>query len=606
MNNNQMYPFQRNRYYAGKLLTSADFQAEQDYFNNKERFLNSLMYGSGIVCGLGVVSLDDLSILVESGVGIDGFGREIVQDTSLVKKLSAIEGFDQLETNRASLCIKYVEEPVHSVYAVGKESSESEYEYSRMSEGSKLFLLDSDKCEKVLDIDTEFLTRNTLYSGEDYVVEMQLPATVSKEHNVKLEVVVKKLSDAEKTFTLHCVLQLPGFLSADNEQEIELDIDNVSLKNGDSFTKEIWLKVPEQEVDSTLIILKSGTGHVYINDVPEELPAEFEIKVLVSDIDPRRLVNREIGRLNLEMKELAGVDEYLRLADITLEKTDSAYVIDSIVEVGVKKYVATPADGLQRAKFLDYYFKNAEILPTKKVDVEEKADKAVITATENRAPEIATGILEIPLGTDSRKGDIRLSGEIMHGLGNGNVYVQVGFESVNEDALLGANARSTIYGNAELFRADSVQAPMVETAVKILNDKGSFVVAARLLENVDYLVLTFRWVAIRFPAGETEDRSVDVSLMSIIPETPTVVLEPRESHFFGVRFENMSRCSIVYEVTEEGAGEITSDGVYTAPNKDGVFEIRITCADKPMICAYAYAIVKKRVESDTPTAALPI
>lgn len=29
--NNQLYPFERNRYYAGKLLTSADFEAEQLY-----------------------------------------------------------------------------------------------------------------------------------------------------------------------------------------------------------------------------------------------------------------------------------------------------------------------------------------------------------------------------------------------------------------------------------------------------------------------------------------------------------------------------------------------------------------------------------------------
>ena len=66
------------------MLTSADFLAEQTYFNNKERFLNSLMYGSGIVCGCGVFSLDDLSILVESGVAIVGLGREIVLDSSVV------------------------------------------------------------------------------------------------------------------------------------------------------------------------------------------------------------------------------------------------------------------------------------------------------------------------------------------------------------------------------------------------------------------------------------------------------------------------------------------------------------------------------------------
>ena len=63
MNNSQIYPFERNRYYPGKMLTSADFEAEQSYFMNRERFLSGLMYGSGIVCGLGVFSLDDLSLL---------------------------------------------------------------------------------------------------------------------------------------------------------------------------------------------------------------------------------------------------------------------------------------------------------------------------------------------------------------------------------------------------------------------------------------------------------------------------------------------------------------------------------------------------------------
>ena len=83
MNNNQYLLFERNRYYAGKMLTSADFIAEQKYFMNKQRFMNNMMYGSSIVCGLGVVSLDDLSLLVESGVAIDGMGREVVVDSAV-------------------------------------------------------------------------------------------------------------------------------------------------------------------------------------------------------------------------------------------------------------------------------------------------------------------------------------------------------------------------------------------------------------------------------------------------------------------------------------------------------------------------------------------
>ena len=101
MNNTQLYPFERNRYYPRKRMSSGDFTAEQTYMNNKRRFLNSMMYGSGVVCGLNVVSLDDLSLLVESGVAIDGSGREIVVESSVVKKLSAIEDFDKLESDEA-------------------------------------------------------------------------------------------------------------------------------------------------------------------------------------------------------------------------------------------------------------------------------------------------------------------------------------------------------------------------------------------------------------------------------------------------------------------------------------------------------------------------
>lgn len=69
------------------MLTSADFEAEQLYMNNKRRFVNQMIGGSGIVCGLSVISLDDLSIMLESGVAIDDAGREIVVENSIVKKL---------------------------------------------------------------------------------------------------------------------------------------------------------------------------------------------------------------------------------------------------------------------------------------------------------------------------------------------------------------------------------------------------------------------------------------------------------------------------------------------------------------------------------------
>ena len=172
MNGNPLFPVERNRYYSGKMLTSADFAAEQEYGNNKRRFFNNLMFGSGIVCGCNVYSLDDLSVFIESGLAIDRQGREIVVDTSVVKKLSAIPGFDEIDSNRVTLCLKYKEEQVHPVYSVSRADSESEYEYNRIQEGYELFLKKTEETKSFFEMESEFLTRDIVYQDSDYEIQL--------------------------------------------------------------------------------------------------------------------------------------------------------------------------------------------------------------------------------------------------------------------------------------------------------------------------------------------------------------------------------------------------------------------------------------------------
>ena len=94
MKNMKYFPFERNKYFYGKLLTVDDFETEQRYMNDKRRVLNRFLYGTGVVCGLNVVPIDDMTISVEPGLALDFSGREIVVDTPAVKKLSMIDGFD--------------------------------------------------------------------------------------------------------------------------------------------------------------------------------------------------------------------------------------------------------------------------------------------------------------------------------------------------------------------------------------------------------------------------------------------------------------------------------------------------------------------------------
>ncbi len=592
MNNSQIYPFERNRYYPKKRLSSADYQAEQDYFNNKRRFLNGLMYGQGVVCGLGVFSLDDLSLLVESGVAIDGMGREIVVESSDVKKLSSLAGFENLKSNEATLCLRYREEPVHKVYAIDQSDPEKEFQYNRVKEGYELFLVDKGDIQEEYEMDSEFLTRGTLMSSDHFLVEYTMPATVSRSKLVKARVVVKKLDNADVRLTYRGVLQVPAFSCGDGTSEISIDIVDAELDEGESLYYEYWMMVLNTPALESNIILKTGTAAGYENDRSVPVPANFALKVLLSDMLPRELVNREIGRLNLEMRNIGALGDHIRLADLKLVRTDSAYIIEDVEEASAKSYITSPAQEMRRAEYLDYFIKYADLGNDSSVVLPAK-DRSYTPEHSSSFPEVATGILEIPLGENARKGSVHYSGEIVHGLGKGNVYVDVGYEYIREDESIGANAKSTIYGNPDIFAPEQRTVVDAETAVRVLNDKGSFVVGARLNKNVDYLVLTYRWVAIRFPAGNDLELSEDYSGRSISPETPTVRMSTKENHYFGVRYNNMEKCSVTYELTEAGTGSITADGIYTAPAKPGVYEIRIYCTDMPVICTYAYAIVEK-------------
>jgi len=76
-------PLRRNRYFAGRLLTADDFQAEQDYLLNKQRIHNLSLHGIGVVSGLDVHlhSSDNGGqglIVVEPGFALDPKGEEII------------------------------------------------------------------------------------------------------------------------------------------------------------------------------------------------------------------------------------------------------------------------------------------------------------------------------------------------------------------------------------------------------------------------------------------------------------------------------------------------------------------------------------------------
>ena len=594
MKNNELFPFNRNRYYKGKMLTSADFEAEQLYMNNKRRFVNQMIGGSGIVCGLSVISLDDLSIMLESGVAIDDAGREIVVENSIVKKLSTIEGFEQLRTNQVSLCIRYQEEENQPVYSVNHQGGQKEYEHNRIQETYELFLQDTEDIENPFEVETEFFTGGILFENQDYCIRFRVPANICAGHYVKAELEVEKLSSEKTSLYYEAVLQTMVLGTPDGQRELPVHLENIVLEQGKKLTKEYWLLAQTEALQDTSIMLKSGSAKVMIDGVDVSEGGGFQWKINIVDENPAALVAREAGKVSLEFRNMGRKEDFIRLADLKLVRTESAYLIKCVDEKMVKKYILTMRDAALRQEYEEYFNKNLPFYQTGNKESRLAAKSEVQRERcEYGMPKMETGIVEIPLGENARRGDICYSGEIMHGLGKGNVYVEVGYECLEEDKIHGKNMKTTVYGDASLFKdGANVSA---QTAVKVLNDKGSFIVALKLLQDVRQLVLTYRWVAIRYEEDDFQEELEEIRNQSIAAITPTIVIGTKESYFFQVKYNNMKPCSISYELTEAGSGEITADGIYTAPAKEGVYEIRIYCTEKPLICTYAYAIVKKKV-----------
>lgn len=588
MKDNHPFPFERNRYYPGKMLNSADFQLEQLYMNHKRSFINDMMFGSGILCGLDVFTLDDLSVLIESGAALDSNGREIVLESSVVKKLTAIDGFDRINGDLAVLCLRYLEEEVHPVYSVAGQEGK-EYENNHISEGYELFIRDADEN---MDADTveDFLLKEILLEQEDYRVSLCIPADVSVQRRVGLEFLVEKRSEAMKQLSVNAVFQLPVFTAQDGSHELRVEFDGVLPQKGQTFRKVYWLNTGSGTERESVIMLEPGLSGAALDGKELGLPGEFQLKLRLHKLSPEDLAAVRIGRLNLEMRNSRKVREEVELAAFRLIRTQNTCLIGDIIKTGVRRYITAPADSRNRARFLSY-FRDAADREQSAGRRQDGRQPGGEREREDRPILMASGSLEIPLRMNMGKGEVCYSEEIMHGLGKGNVFVQVGMESLEEDVRLGRSTKSTVYGDSGLFREDGHMD--IQTAVKVFNDKGSFQVAAKLLGEQSSIVLLLNWVAVKFTSVEEKRVNDDISDMSIVPETPTVHLPVKGNFYFGVKYRNMKPCRLSYELTEPGSGEISADGVYTAPGKEGVYEIHIYCTDIPEISTYAYAVVSK-------------
>lgn len=143
--------FSRPKYFHGMLLQDTDFRAEQEYHAQKRRFLNRMLHGSGVVCGLDLIGKKEgRSIEVTSGFALDCSGNEIWVPHPVTVDLEkllppkdkgknqaeCVEPDDQ-EANTYYIGIRYEEKPSNpiSVHLPSGSCEERTCENSRVKEG---------------------------------------------------------------------------------------------------------------------------------------------------------------------------------------------------------------------------------------------------------------------------------------------------------------------------------------------------------------------------------------------------------------------------------------------------------------------------------------
>lgn len=176
-------------------------------------------------------------------------------------------------------------------------------------------------------------------------------------------------------------------------------------------------------------------------------------------------------------------DERLWIAKLLLLRRGSSIIVDRVLPPPFGQY-SYNAQQLMLLRELEEYY------PAPRGEAEAPPAGRTAEAPAVSAPEpgglrsTACGVFNLSLGLGADQKGPAFSEEIMHGLGKGPVYVDVGVEYIDAASEPGGSGE-ILLGNVSLFKSDAPAGGEeriynLSTAVKVLPERGTFVVAVSL------------------------------------------------------------------------------------------------------------------------------
>ena len=428
MNHANFFPFERNRYFYGKLLTVRDFEVEQRYHCSKRALLNRLLHGSGVVCGLGVTASDESTLMIESGMALDYQGREIVLPETLFRKLQMLEGQETLAGKKdAYLCLSYAQEDVEPVNATGAEvGSQRQFDLTR--EGYRLFLTTEPPAYQELLEAAGEENVSVLYQSDDLILVLSVPSGLYAGEEFQVRVLVVK---NEKTPPVQFSLEGENtFVESDNGR-VRLAYRESREEKRCVYTVDFPLRARAlSDVDGQLF--PSGCelnvelgSHRYKNYLTVEAAVH-----LCRDQEESRLRRRRMDDLS---RHLRGRDLPLYLAKLELIHSAGGVFVGAVTNLPFQQTAS--GEGEHKSG------KNGDLTVTTSVrslEYWQKPDvKAVyqpstgglhldfgIPSPEQYDYAVAHGTVDLTMPGGIRVNSRVFSKEIAHGLGAGAVQVQ--------------------------------------------------------------------------------------------------------------------------------------------------------------------------------------
>ena len=592
MNHANFFPFERNRYFYGKLLTVRDFEVEQRYHSSKRALLNRLVHGSGVVCGLGVTASDESTLMIESGMALDYQGREIVLPETLFRKLQMLEGQETLAGRKdAYLCLSYAEEDVEPVNATGAEvGAQRQFDLTR--EGYRLFLTTETPAYQELLEAAGRENVSVLYQSDDLILVLSVPSNLCAGEEFQVQVLVVK---NEKTPPVQFSLEGENTFAESENGRVRLAYQESREEKRCVYTVEFPLRTRTlSDVDSQLfpsgceLNVELGSHH-YKNYLTVEAPVH-----LCRDMETNRLRRRQTDDL---ARHLRGRDLPLYLAKLELIHSAGSVFIGAVTNLPFQQMVA--GEGEHKTNGPEELTVTTSV---RSLEYWQKPDvKAVyqsstgglhldfgIPSPEQYDYAVAHGTVDLTMPGGIRVNSRVFSQEIAHGLGPGAVDVRLSVEfETSEDG-----ETALLCGNSEVFKSKTIDLtpPWVEAAAVVYPERGTMQIGLWLHDTVKGNMVRVHYF-VQKPERDTSRILAQRRIsLSISPEFSR--LNCREKLQFQADVVGSEDKSVTWSVKEENGGAIDRNGLYQAPELPGTYEIVATAGADDTVMASAFVIVE--------------